>query len=155
MEEIDGFIRESKIRNNSLYCITVKNKQDFQLEETFIQDCMNYLEEKDGDLIAGFDVEDESIYFTFIDEWKIFKMINFFRKKGILIKSEKIINIIEFINSDKKYMMVYSDERNKSILNRYIRIHVTTDNILERVYDNKGVNDFSLFPIEEEILIQN
>ena len=152
MEEIDGFIRESKIRNNSLYYITVKNKQDFQLEETFIQDCMNYLEEKDGDLISGFDVEDESIYFTFIDEWKIFKMINFFRKNGVLVKFEKISNIIDFINSDKRYLTVYSEERNRLILNKYIRINVTSDDVLERLYDNKGVTDFSLFPIEQEIL---
>lgn len=151
MKKIDGFIKESKIRNNFLYCITVKNGQE-HLDEAFEIDCMTYLEEDDGDCISGFDVENESIYFTFIDESKVRKMIDFFKRNGILIKYEKVSNIIDFINNDKKYLRVYSDERNRSILNTYIKIHVTVDNVLERLHDNKHNDEFSLLPIEKEIL---
>lgn len=150
--EVDGLIKEQRIRDNNLYCITVKSGQE-HLESKFEKDCLSYLEENDGEQIAGFDVEDESIYFTFMDEWKIKRMIEFFRKNNILISVTKILNIIDFINSEKKYLKVYSEERNRVIMNRYITIHVTIDSILERLFKNKDIEGFSLLPIEKEILM--
>lgn len=150
--EVDGLIKEQKIRDNNLYCITVKSGQE-HLESEFEKDCLSYMEEFDGEYIAGFDVDDESIYFTFMDEWKIEKMVDFFKRNKILIEVEKVSNIIKFINSDKKYLKVYSEERNRVIMNHYITIHITIDSILERLFENKEKDDFFLLPIEKEILL--
>lgn len=152
MEEVDGYLKERKIMNNDLYCITVKSGQE-HLDESFTIDCLSYLDSDDGNYIAGFDINDESIYFVFIDEWKVEKMINFFKENNILIKFEKVSNIINFINSDKKYLEVYSEEHNRVVLNNYIKYHITVDNVLDRMYQNKDVKGFSLFPVEMEILL--
>jgi len=150
---VDSLIKEQKIRNNSLYCITVKSKGCEHLETDFELDCMKYMEESDGEYIAADDVGDESIYFIFIDKWKIDRFVDFFERNDISIKVQKVSNIIEFITNDEKYLKVYSEERNMGILDHYIITHITPDSILERLHKNKEVSGFSLLPIEKKILL--
>ncbi len=83
----------TKNATNSLYCITTKNVNDELLEEKFEADASLYLEPDDGDCIGGFDIDNESIYFLYIDEWKIFKMIDFFSRNHVLIKYELVVSL--------------------------------------------------------------
>jgi len=141
-----------KSATNSLYCITIKNVNDELIEEKFITDISSYLDPDDGDYISGYDVEDQSIYILYIDEWKIFKMIDFFERNHVLIKYECVPDVIELINSNKKYLEFYSEERNKTVLDEYILQHVSIDEILDRINENRNSSEFSILPIEQLIL---
>ena len=78
MEDVEMYIKEQKLKSNLLYCIIIK-KSDY-LEKEFDKDISTYLVDGDGDHVAGTDVENETIYLLYIEEWKIFKMIDFFKK---------------------------------------------------------------------------
>lgn len=142
--DIDNFIDGCKNMCNELYCIVIKSGFD-HLEDEFIME--SSLNIDDSDFIAACDVGEESIYFTYIDYFKISKMLSFFRKHKILINYQVIDNVIDFITSDKKYSDLYSDNRNKTILDKYIINNVTIDNVLDRMIDK-----CQLLPIELDIL---
>jgi hypothetical protein len=145
-------VMSPKSATNPLYCIITKNVNDELLEENFEADASFYLEPDDGDCIGGFDIDNESIYLLFIDEWKIFKMIDFFSRNNVLIKYERVPDVIDLINSDKKYLKFYSEERNKTVLDEYILHHVSIDDILDRISENRNNGGFSLLPVEQLIL---
>jgi len=144
----------SQIENaskNNLYCITTKCG-NADLKEKFNTWSSLFLEKGDGDCIGGYDIENESIIFSYIDERKIFKMIDFFEKHHLLIKYELVSDVIDLLYSDEKYLKFYSDERNKEMLDNYILHNVTIDNILDRLNKHKKKIGFSLLPIEMSIL---
>jgi hypothetical protein len=142
----------TKSATNSLYCIITKNVNDELLEEKFNTDASLYLEPDDGDCIGGFDIDNKSIYLLYIDKWKIFKMIDFFSRNHVLIKFELVSDVIDLINSDKKYLEFYSEELNKTVLDNYIVHHVSIDDILDRINKNRNNSGFSLLPVEQLIL---
>jgi hypothetical protein len=122
------------------------------LDKKFTNEISSYLDSEDRDYISGYDVEDQSIYLLYIDEWKTFKMIDFFKRNHLLVKYELVSNVIDLINSDEKYFKFYSDERNKEILDNYILNNVTIDDVLDRINENRSKTGFSLLPIERKIL---
>ena len=149
MEDVEMYIKEQKLKSNLLYCIIIK-KSDY-LEKEFDKDISTYLVDGDGDHVAGTDVENETIYLLYIEEWKIFKMIDFFKKHDVLLKFEIVTNILDFLGNSK-YSSIYSDKDNKKVIDTYISIHITMDDVLDRINENKGISGFKLFPIEKEIL---
>ena len=149
MEDVEMYIKEQKLKSNLLYCIIIK-KSDY-LEKEFDKDISTYLVDGDGDHVAGTDVENETIYLLYIEEWKIFKMIDFFKKHDVLLKFEIVTNIFDFLGN-LKYSSIYSDKDNKKIIDTYISIHITMDDVLDRINENKGISGFKLLPIEKEIL---
>ena len=134
---------------NDLYHITVRNNPE--LEKEFVENVSQFLEPEDSDAITGLDIDDKSIYLTFVDDYKVAKLIEFFKKHKMLIKFGRVDNIIDFINSDKNFFELYSEENNNTILNSYIEYNITKDNILDRISSN---SIDSLLPIELEILKQ-
>ena len=149
MEDVEMYIKEQKLKSNLLYCIIIK-KSDY-LEKEFDKDISTYLVDGDGDHVAGTDVENETIYLLYIEEWKIFKMIDFFKKHDVLLKFEIVTNIFDFLGN-LKYSSIYSDKDNKKIIDTYISIHITMDDVLDMINENKGISGFKLLPIEKEIL---
>lgn len=149
MEDVEMYIKEQKLKSNLLYCIIIK-KSDY-LEKEFDKDISTYLVDGDGDHVAGTDVENETIYLLYIEEWKIFKMIDFFKKHDVLLKFEIVTNIFDFLGN-LKYSSIYSDKDNKKVIDTYISIHITMDDVLDRINENKGISGFKLLPIEKEIL---
>ena len=149
MEDVEMYIKEQKLKSNLLYCIIIK-KSDY-LEKEFDKDISTYLVDGDGDHVAGTDVENETLYLLYIEEWKIFKMIDFFKKHDVLLKFEIVTNIFDFLGN-LKYSSIYSDKDNKKIIDTYISIHITMDDVLDRINENKGISGFKLLPIEKEIL---
>lgn len=131
---------------NKMFCIVTKSGFDY-LEDEFFSYMSKFLKPNDSGYIAGGDVSGETIYFTCIDEYKVSKMIKFFKTNDIFIKCEEVSNIVEFLNSDKKYLEIYNDERNKIILNNFIVKNVSIDNILDRM-----IGRFMLLSIELDIL---
>ena len=128
MEDVEMYIKEQKLKSNLLYCIIIK-KSDY-LEKEFDKDISTYLVDGDGDHVAGTDVENETIYLLYIEEWKIFKMIDFFKKHDVLLKFEIVTNIFDFLGN-LKYSSIYSDKDNKKIIDTYISIHITMDDVLD------------------------
>ena len=143
---------KTKSATNPLYCITTKNVNDEILEEKFVTDISAYLDPDDGDYVSAYDIDNESIYLLYIDEWKIFKMIDFFSRNHLLIKYECVPDVIDLINSDEKYLEFYSEEHNKTVLDEYILHHVSIDDILDRINKNRNNSGFSLLPVEQLIL---
>jgi len=142
---------------NKLHCIIIKS--DYSIEDKFEKYLSTFLDPYDGDYLAGDDdIGDDggekSIYLTYINKDKIDKMIEFFKEHDILLFFEEVNNLISLICSDEKYMKLYSDERNKPILDKYIKYHVSTDDILDRMIDEKVIIS-NLLPIEIEILNNN
>jgi hypothetical protein len=125
---------------------------DELLEEKFNTEISTYLDPDDVDQILGYDIDNESIYILYLDEWKTFKMIDFFKRNHLLVKYELVSNVIDLINSDQKYFKFYSEERNKEILDNYILNNITIDDILDRISENRSKTGFSLLPIERKIL---
>ena len=62
-----------------------------------------------------------------------------------------VTNIFDFL-VNLKYSSIYSDKDNKKVIDTYISIHITMDDVLDRINENKGISGFKLFPIEKEIL---
>jgi hypothetical protein len=134
---------------NDLYFIIIKN--DVELEETFTENISQFLESDDVDAITGHDVGNKSIYLTFVDDYKLIKLLQFFKKYKVLIKFGKVDNIIDFINNNKDFFELYLEERNNIILNNYIQYNITKDNILERI----SLNSLEyLLPVELDVLKQ-
>ena len=117
---------------NSIYCFIIKNT--LPLEDEFVEVLSKFMGPKDGDYIAGYDDGDESIYITYVDKYKIDKMVEFFQKHNALVSFQKIDNIVDFLNSEQKYLLLY--ELNNDILDNYIEHNISIDNILERICDN-------------------
>jgi len=125
---------------------------DELLDEKFTSEISSYLDPDDRDYMGGYDIDNESIYLLFIDEWKTFKMIDFFKRHNLLVKYERVSNVLDLINSDKKYFKFYSDERNKEILDNYILNNITIDDVLDSISENRNKTGYSLLPIELSIL---
>ena len=136
---------------NNLYCIIIQSGHS-HLDEEFTSDAESYLDNYDRDCIAGYDIGNESIYFLYIPEWKVFRIIDFFKRNHILLKYELVTNIFDFLSSDVKFLVVYSEARNKNILDNYIINTVTIDTVLDRMNSNRNTKGFSLFQIEMSIL---
>lgn len=133
----------SRLSPNKLYCLITKQNGYEYLELSFVE-ILSTIDFQDGDFIIGHDVNDESIYFTYIEESKTIEIINFFKKNNILVLCQHVKNVINFIQSDKKYMDVY--ENNKLSMNNYIIKNVNSDDILDRMMNN------TLLQIEFDIL---
>ena len=134
---------------NDMYCIIVKNNND--IEDEFEKYCSTFLKSSDSKYILGGDDDDISIYLTYLDNDKINKIVDFFKKHNMLIKHNKIDNIVSLICSDEKYLTLYSDEHNKPILDEYIKYHISVDDILDRMINEK-ISVTDLLPIELKIL---
>ena len=137
---------------NLLYCVITASGFEETLEEAYTKDVSEYFIPIDYYSMAGFDANSESIYFMFFDEWKIFRMIDFFRRTNILLEYQVVENLIDFILSDKKYMNVFSEEHNKKVIENYILETITIDDVLDRMNQNRNNKEFSLLPIEKEVL---
>ena len=136
---------------NSLYCIITTSGNE-HLDDAFTAEIRLYLDPDDYYCCAGYDVGNESIYFIYIDQWKVFQIIDFFKRNNILLHYQVVQNVIDFIDSDKKFLEVYSDEHNKTVVNNYIMNSVSVDDVLDRINDNRNNKEFSLLPIERSIL---
>ena len=146
-----------KLYSNPLYFIAVKGAPDpdeqKHLETLFMVELSSFVSNWEKDAIAGFDMENESSgLFIFLDEWKIFRILEFFRKYDILESYEIISNPAQSISSNPRYLEAYKDERTKMILDSYIRRNMNLDDVLDRINENKSVPGFTLLPIEKEIL---
>lgn len=135
-----------------LYCVITASGFEEVLDEAYTKDVSEYFKPKDYYCMAGFDVGKESIYFMFFDKWKILRMIDFFRRNNILLEYQKVENVIDYIHSDKKYLEVFSDRHNKTVIENYILNTVTVDDLLDRMNQNRHNKEFSLLPIEKEVL---
>ena len=131
-------------RQNKLYCIIIKSGFDIYLDSEFTSIMSKYLNSYDGNFIAGSDVKGESIYFTYVDKYKVFKMVDFFKKHNILLKHYYIDDVINFINSDPKFLEVYSDDYNKIVLDNYIKNNITIDDILDKIIENEKLSDIEI-----------
>jgi hypothetical protein len=136
---------------NQLFCIVTKKDSNPKIEEDFVSDISTYLNSTDGEYIAGYDYNNQSIFLTYIDRSKVLKMVDFFKRYNVLDEFIKVDNVMKFINSDIKYSELYLEESNKVMLNNYIRYNVSVDDVLERIFESSMK---SLFPIELEILKQ-
>jgi len=136
---------------NSLYCIITTNGNE-HLDDAFTAEIRLYLDIGDDNCWAGYDVGNESIYFIYIDQWKVFQIIDFFKRNDILLEYQVVQNVIDFINSNNKYRELYSDEHNKTVMDNYIMNTVTIDDVLDRINDNRNNKEFLLLPIERSIL---
>ena len=137
---------------NPLFCVITATGYDEALEEAYTKDISEYLTPIDYYQIAGYDILTESIYFMFFNEWKIFRMIDFFRRNNILLNYQVVENILDFIHCEKKYLEVFSDRHNKTVMENYILNTVTVDDVLDRMNQNRKNKDFFLLPIEKEVL---
>ena len=137
---------------NTLYCVITASGFDEALDESYTKDIREYLTPIDYYQIAGYDVLTESIYFMFFDKWKIFRMIDFFRRNNILLKYQVVENILDFIHSEKKYLEVFSDRHNKTVMENYILDTAKIDDVLDRMNQHRNNKEFSLLPIEKEVL---
>jgi len=137
---------------NPLYCVITESGFEEALDEAYTKDVNEYFVPKDYYSMAGFDVDMESIYFMYFDEWKIFRMIDFFKRNNILLEYHVVENVITFILSDKKYLEVFSDIHNKYVIENYILDAVSVNEVLDRMNQNRHNKEFSLLPIEKEVL---
>ena len=127
-----------------LYCLVTKQNGYEYLELSFVEILATIIFE-DNDFIVGYDVNDESIYFTYINKSKTIEIINFFKKNNILFSYEIINDVVDFIQSDEKYITVY--ENNKSSIDDFIIENMTSDDVLDRM-----VKKYPLLQIELDIL---
>ena len=88
----------------------------------------------------------------YLDEWKVFQIIEFFKNYDLLVSYEIVSNPAKFICSRPEFYDAYKEERNKRILDNYILGNMSVDDVLERIYENKSVPGFTLLPVEMEIL---
>ena len=137
---------------NPLFCVITASGYEEYLEESYIKDVSEYFKPIDYYSMAGFDVDHESIYFMFFEEWKILRMIDFFKRSNILFDYQIVTNVIDFIHSEKKYLEVFSDSHNKTVMDNYILDNVKIDDVLDRMNQNRNNKEFSLLPIEKEVL---
>jgi hypothetical protein len=105
-------------------------------DDEFITYLQTFIEEEEKEHMGGEEVGDEVIIITDLSIFKTMKMIEFFEKNNFLKSYEFVTNIVDFINSDNKYSEIYSDDRNKVILDKYINATVTVDDILDRILKN-------------------
>ena len=136
---------------NPLYCVITTRDND-HLDEAFTAEIESFLIPEDYYQIAGYDTLAESIYFMFIEEWKVIRMINFFRINDILIEFQIVDNVMDFINGDEKYQEVYSDEHNKMVMDNFIFNTISVNEVLDRINENKNNASFSLSEIEKTVL---
>ena len=137
---------------NPLYCVITDTGYEKALEKAYTKDIREYFKPKDYYSMAGFDVDHESIYFMFFDKWKILRMIDFFRRNNILLEYQVVENVINFIHSDKKYVEVFADSHNKYVMDNYILDTVSVNDVLDWINQNRNNKDFSLLPVEKEVL---
>ena len=137
---------------NRLFCVITTNGNEDILEESYTNDLRTYFVPIDYYSMAGFDVDKESIYFMYFDKWKILRMVDFFSRNNILLEYQVVENVIDFLYSDKKYLNVFSDEHNKYVMDNYILDTVSMDDVLDRMNQNRNNKEFSLLPIEKEVL---
>jgi hypothetical protein len=131
------------LKPNKLYCLITKQNGYEYLELSFVE-ILATINFDDSDFIIGHDVNDESIYFTYIEESKAIEIINFFKRNNILVSCQCVKNVIDFIQSDKKYMDVY--ENNKQTVDNFIIENVNSDDVLDRMIN------YPLLQVELDIL---
>ena len=136
---------------NPMYCVITTRDND-HLDEAFTTEIKSFLTPDDYYQIAGYDTLTESIYFMYIDEWKVIRMIEFFIKNGVLLEYQVVKNILDFINSDEKYKEVYSDEHNKMVMDNFIFNTLSVDAVLDRINENRNNKEFLLSEIEKTVL---
>lgn len=137
---------------NRLFCVITTNGNEDILEESYTNDLRTYFVPVDYYSMAGFDFDKESIYFMYFDKWKILRMVDFFSRNNILLEYQVVENVIDFLYSDKKYLNVFSDEHNKYVMDNYILDTVSMDDVLDRMNQNRNNKDYSLLPVEKEVL---
>ena len=136
---------------NPLYCVITTRDND-HLDEAFSAEIKSFLIPEDYYQIAGYDTFAESIYFMYIEEWKIIRMIEFFISNDVLLEYQKVDNVLNFINGDEKYLEVYSDEHNKMVMDNFIFNTISVNEVLDRINENKNNASFSLSEIEKTVL---
>jgi hypothetical protein len=137
---------------NKMYCVTTLQSTDQNIEREFNDLLDKLLDYNDSERICGYDFNNTSIYLMDIDDYKVIEIVNFLNSKVLLIKVAIVDNIIEFILSEQKYTNLYIDDRNNTILNKYIKKNTSVDDVLERLSVVKLNN---LLPIELSILNGN
>ncbi len=133
-----------------MYCLITKQQNDDVCLEIEFEKILSLISYNVDNYIIGCDVNNESIYFIYLDNCDILlKIINFFKEHNLLISGKRIDNIIELINSDKKYLEVYLE--GSKLIDKYICNHITTDEILDRMIES-GSYKYEPLSIELEIL---
>lgn len=150
-------IEIEKLFINPLYFIIARGTQEPEkqkrIETEFLVDLCQFVSNPEKDAIAGFDLENGGTgMLLFLDEWKVFRIVDFFEKNDLLVSFEIISNPPQFICSNPKYLEGYREERNKVILDKYMRKNMGIDDVLDRINENKSIPGFKLLPVEEEIL---
>ncbi|MCX6280488.1 MAG: hypothetical protein NTU51_00820 [Bacteroidetes bacterium] len=140
-----------KQMTNPLYCVITTRDND-HLDEAFTTEIKSFLIPADYYQIAGYDTLAESIYFMYIEEWKVIRMIEFFIKNDILLEYQKVDNVLNFINADEKYLEVYSDDHNKTVMDNFIFNTISVNMVLDRIIENRNNDSFSLSEIEKTVL---
>ena len=152
MENYTFWLISIESMTNPLYCVITDTGYEKALEKAYTKDIREYLIPADYYNMAGFDIDKESIYFMYIEEWKVIRMINFFRINDILIEFQIVDNVMDFINGDEKYQEVYSDEHNKMVMDNFIFNTISVNEVLDRINENKNNASFSLSEIEKTVL---
>jgi hypothetical protein len=149
-------IKGKVILSNSLHFIRVfavhDPDEEKRLDDAFTFLMETYLDKQDRECIGGFDSGKYSLYFMYIDQWKVNKIIAFFGKHNLLIRHEIVTDPVRFICSNEEYLGFYNDENNKDFLDKFILSRIDFDYILDRYNENRNVPGFALLPIEMEIL---
>ena len=136
---------------NPLYCVITTRDND-HLDEAFSAEIKSFLIPEDYYQIAGYDTFAESIYFMYIEEWKIIRMIEFFISNDVLLEYQKVDNVLNFINGDEKYQEVNSDKHNKMVMDNFIFNTISVNEVLDRINENRNNDSFSLSEIEKTVL---
>ena len=152
-----NLFEKEKLLSNPLYFIAVNGvpdpEKEKRLETEFMADLCSYVSNSEKEAVAEFDMKNKGTgLLIYLDEWKVFRILEFFRHYDLLVSYEIISNPVRFICSSPEYYKAYEEERNKRVLDTYILRNISVDDVLERIHENKFVPGFSLLPVEIEIL---
>lgn len=123
--------------SNNLHFIRVSAVHD-PVEEKRLDDAFTFLleahlDKQDRECIAGFESGKETLFFMYIDQWKVNKIIAFFGKHNLLSRHEIVTDPVRFICSSEEYLEVYKNENNKDLLDKFILSRIGFDYILGRL----------------------
>ena len=149
-------IKDQVLLSNSLHFIRVfavhDPEEEKRLDDAFTLLLETYLDKQDRKCVAGFESGKETLFFMYIDQWKVNKIIAFFGKYDLLSRHEIVADPVRFICSSEEYLEVYNDEYNKDLLDKFILSRIDLDYILDRYNENRNVPGFALLPVEMEFL---
>lgn len=137
--------------NDKIYYFYIPTTRDSEIQGKTMSMFADHLRESEVNNLAFADcTKEEDIFYLFLDELKMNRMVDFFRTnyQDCTIKN-LTTSVLKGDYIDEEFEKTFADEKNRMKLREFLFNNVSKDEVLDKIVE-KGINNLS--EIELEIL---